>query len=38
MLESKPFQEVYIKAILQDDMPDCTVCALNEILSSFDTF
>ena len=25
--------EVYIKAILQDDMPDCTVCALNEMMS-----
>jgi hypothetical protein len=30
--------EVYIKIILQDDMPDCTVCALNKMKSSFGTF
>jgi hypothetical protein len=29
--------EVYIKVFLQDDMPDCTVCAVNEIMSSFGT-
>ena len=32
-LEPRHSPEVYIKAILQDDMPDCTVCALNEMMS-----
>jgi hypothetical protein len=30
--------EVYIIVILQDNMPDCTVSALNKMKSSFGTF
>ena len=30
--------EVYVKVIQQYDVPECTVCALNEMMSSFGTF
>jgi hypothetical protein len=37
-LEPQHSPEVYVKAILQDDTPDCTACTLNVMMSSFGIF